>query len=166
MAAAVLAACSAGAGASPAGSVIEVGGGPVRIGAPAPAFQLADLSGHPVKLADYAGRPVVVNFWASWCGPCQQEFPMLRQARQQYAAKGLEILGVIYKDSPDAARGFMTKENAAWPALVDTGGSVARAYGILGIPDSFFVDRTGVVRALSYGPPSQADLAQYLGKIL
>ena len=164
--ASVLVGCTAVTGGSPAPSVVEVGGGPVRIGSPAPVFRLDDLGGHPVSLGGYAGRPVVVNFWASWCIPCRQEFPMYRQARQTYGAKGLEILSIVYKDSVDAARGFMNTEGATWPALVDPNGSVAQAYGIVGIPDSFFVDRNGIVRAISYGPPPADMLPSYLAKIL
>ena len=91
---------------------------------------------------------------------------MYRQALQSYAARGLEVLGIVFEDSTASARGFMKTEDASWPALVDPGGSVARAYGIIGIPDSFFVDRTGVVRAISYGPPPADVLPSYLAKIL
>lgn len=125
-----------------------------------------DLQGATVSLAAYAGRAVIVNFWASWCIPCRQEFPMYRQARDQYGAQGLEVLGIVYQDGPDAARSFMTSHGGNWPALVDPGGQVAKAYRVIGIPTSFFVDRQGVIREISYGPPSADALAAYVRQIL
>lgn len=163
---AVASACGAVGGAaqpSPSSMVVV---GPGLLDRPAPVFDLLDLAGQPVRLADYTGRPVIVNFWASWCIPCQQEFPMYRQVRLQYAAQGLEILGVVYQDSATRARAFMASHDAGWPALLDPGGKTARAYGVLGIPMSFFVDRHGVVRAVSYGPPPQTVLQQDLARIL
>ncbi len=155
-------------GAGPAGaqaSVIVVGAGGLD-GHPAPAFRLQDLQGQTVDLASFAGRPVVVNFWASWCIPCQQEFPLYRQALGQYAAQGLEVLGIIYDDTPDRARAFMRREDATWPALIDPEGAAARAYRVAAIPTSFFVDRHGVIRAASYGPPPADALASYLRQIV
>jgi cytochrome c biogenesis protein CcmG/thiol:disulfide interchange protein DsbE len=156
---------SASAGGSPGASTIVVGGGRVAVDQPAPGFSLTDLQGRTVRLADYAGRPVILNFWASWCIPCQTEFPMYLAARAAHAAQGLEVLGVIYKDvTTDAAR-FMTAHGATWPGLVDPDGAVARAYGVLGIPTTFFIDRSGVVRAVSYGPPPQQILDQDIARI-
>ncbi len=154
-----------GGGSSPGASVIEVTGHGVN--QPAPPFTLKDLQGRTVSLADYRGRPVLVNFWASWCGPCQQEFPQFVAARTAHAAQGLEVLGVIYKDSTDAALRFMKDHGAEWPGLVDPGGSVATAYGVnIGIPVTFFIDRAGIVRAVSYGPPPQEALDADLARIL
>ena len=153
------------AGAPAPGSVIVVGAGGLN-GQRAPGFHLVDLEGQAVALSDYAGRPVVVNFWASWCIPCQQEFPMYRQARTAYAAQGLEVLGIIYQDSADSAGKFMAKEGATWPALIDADGAVARAYRVTAIPTTFFVDRHGVIRDTSYGPPPQDALTSYLRQIV
>ena len=153
-----------GGGSAP-GSVIVVGAGGLD-GQRAPAFRLVDLQGQTVTLADYAGRPVVINFWASWCIPCQQEFPMYRQARDEYAGQGLEVLGIIYQDSADSAGKFMTKEGATWPALIDPDGAVARAYRVTAIPTTFFVDRHGIIRDASYGPPPQDALTSYLQQIV
>ncbi len=141
-----------------------LGGGGLD-GQHAPAFRLTDLSGRSVSLADYAGRPLIINFWASWCIPCQQEFPMYRAARMQYASRGLEVLGVVYKDTPGNAREFMAREDAGWPALVDPGGRVADSYRVTAIPTTFFVNRAGVVIAASYGPPPADALADYLRQI-
>jgi cytochrome c biogenesis protein CcmG/thiol:disulfide interchange protein DsbE len=149
----------------PGSSPIVVGRSPL-LDRPAPDFSLSDLEGRRISLADYRGRPVIVNFWASWCVPCRTEFGLFRDARAARASDGLEILGVIYQDSAEDARRFAAQERATWPALVDPGGSVARAYGVLGIPITFYIDRGGIVRAVSYGPPPSNVLDEQLAKIL
>lgn len=154
-----------GGGGGPGTSVIVLGAGGLDEQR-APAFRLADLQGGEISLSAYAGRPVIINFWASWCIPCQQEFPMYRQAREAYAAEGLEVLGIVYEDEADSARRFMASEGATWPALVDPGGSVARAYRVTAIPTTYFVDRSGIIRDASYGPPPPDALAAYIRQIL
>ena len=91
---------------------------------------------------------------------------MYRQAREQYAAQGLEVLGIVYNDTADNASRFMTREAATWPALSDPGGSVARSYRVTAIPTTFFVDRSGIIRDASYGPPPQDALTAYITQII
>lgn len=150
----------------PDGSPVVVGGSPL-VGKPAPAIELADLAGVTVRLADYIGRPVVVNFWASWCVPCRDEFPVFVAAREQYAADGLEILGVIYKDDAGSAQAFADDQGAGWPLLQDPGERVYTAYtGFGGVPMTVFVDGESVVRSVSYGPLSEAGFADQMALIL
>lgn len=137
-----------------------------RVGEPAPAFSLVDLDGDPVRLADLAGRPVVVNFWASWCGPCVEEFPLLAEAAEQHQASGLAVIGIVYQDRSEAARGFMARMGAGWPAAMDPGGSVAARYGIHGPPETFFIDGEGVVRGRQIGQLGAADLERQLALIV
>jgi cytochrome c biogenesis protein CcmG, thiol:disulfide interchange protein DsbE len=139
---------------------------PARVGDPAPAFALADLDGNPVSLADLRGRPVIVNFWASWCGPCVQEFPLLRGAAAAHAADGLAIVGIVFQDRSEAARAFLARMGAAWPGVMDPGDAVATRYGIIWPPDSFFIDRDGVVVTRQIGQLSAADLERGLAAIL
>ena len=161
----LVAGCGAIAGGGgPRSSPIVLGGGGLD-GQHPPAFRLTDLSGVTVSLSDYAGRPLVINFWASWCIPCQQEFPLYRMARAQYASRGLEVLGIVYQDTADDARRFMAKEDATWPTLLDPFGATARAYRVTAIPTTFFVNRSGVIIAASYGPPPADALADYLRQI-
>ncbi len=152
-------------GASPVASVVVVAGSPL-LNKPAPDFTLEDLEGQPVSLSDFRGRPVILNFWASWCGPCKVEFPLFQEAREQHSAEGLEIVGVIHDDSADAAAAFVQEEGSEWPALLDPDDVAWTAYGGLGLPTSFFIDREGIVRAVSFGPPLSGTLDDQLAKIL
>ena len=136
-----------------------------RVGSPAPELALADLQGNPIRLADLRGRPVIVNFWASWCGPCVEEFPLLEQARQRHAADGLTVIGVVFLDSSEAARDFMSRMGAEWQAAMDPAERAADRYGIFGPPETFFIDANGTVMARQIGQLSAADLERHLAKI-
>jgi cytochrome c biogenesis protein CcmG/thiol:disulfide interchange protein DsbE len=142
-----------------------IGGHPL-LDAPAPDFALRDLDGNEVTLSDYRGRPVIVNFWASWCIPCREEFPILKGAREAYAAQGLEVLGVTFQDDPASARAYMARAGATWPGLVDPDGAVAADYHVNGPPMSFFIDPQGVVRSIAYGPPPSGTIDDRIAAIL
>jgi cytochrome c biogenesis protein CcmG/thiol:disulfide interchange protein DsbE len=134
---------------------------------PAPAISLPTLDGSgTVNLADYRGRPVIVNFWASWCVPCRQEFPLFRDARAAHAADGLEILGVVHTDSANSAQQFATDHGATWPLVLDANNVAWQAYRGALVPTSFYIDRDGIIRAVSYGPPPSGTLEEQLAKIL
>ena len=137
-----------------------------RVGTVAPDFALVDLDGEPVRLADLRGRPVIVNFWASWCAPCVEEFPVLREAAEVHAADGLALVGIVYQDRSEAARDFMDRFGARWPAVMDPGGAVAADYGIYGPPETFFIDRSGVITGRQIGGLSAADLQRKLAAII
>jgi cytochrome c biogenesis protein CcmG/thiol:disulfide interchange protein DsbE len=136
------------------------------LGAQAPDFALADLNGNPIRLADLRGRPVIVNFWASWCGPCVEEFPLLQRALDEHRAQGLTVVGIVVQDRSEAARAFMARMGASWPAVMDPDGGVAGSYGLYAPPESFFIDRDGVIASRQVGQLSQADLARQLAAIL
>lgn len=139
---------------------------PTTVGSLAPDFSLADLDGNPVRLADLEGRPVVLNFWASWCGPCVEEFPLLRDAAARHADEGLAIVGVVFRDRSEAARDFVTRNGGSWPAAMDPGERVASAYRILGPPETYFIARDGTIAARQFGPVTEASLATQLATIL
>ena len=139
---------------------------PTTVGSVAPDFVVADLDGTPIRLADLRGRPVMLNFWASWCGPCVEEFPLLRDAAAQHADQGLAIVGIVFGDRSEAARDFIARNGATWPSAMDPGERVASAYGILGPPETYFIGRDGRIAARQFGPLSEASLHQQLATIL
>ncbi|HET7487690.1 MAG TPA: TlpA disulfide reductase family protein [Acidimicrobiales bacterium] len=127
----------------------------------APAIDTVDLAGRRVRLADHLGRPVLVNFWASWCIPCRKEFALLKTV----AGGRADVLGVVFQDSPGAAAAFLKDQGATWPGLKDPGGRIARAYGVAlkpGIPVTVAVDARGNVAARHVGELRQADLDRLL----
>ncbi len=114
------------------------------IGKPAPSFTLTDLDGQVVGLEDLKGKPVVINFWATWCQPCIVEHPVLLAGARHYAGQ-VEFLGVIYQDKPELIRRFMRQRGAWGPALIDPEVEVAIAYGVYGAPETFFIDAQGII---------------------
>jgi cytochrome c biogenesis protein CcmG/thiol:disulfide interchange protein DsbE len=136
------------------------------IGSTAPDFTLTDLDGNEVRLADHRGSPVIVNFWASWCGPCVEEFPLLRAAAEEHVDDGLVVLGIVYQDRAEAARAFMDSTGAGWPALMDPDGDVAGAYKIFGPPETYFIGRDGRIAARQIGQFTAAALEDKVAAII
>lgn len=136
------------------------------IGAAAPPFTLTALTGGQVSLAQLAGHPVVVNFWASWCYPCRQEFPLLRAALARHRRQGLEIVGISHQDIPSDARAFVRNEHATWTFLRDDDGSVADTYGVRGIPATYFIRPDGTLAGRLLGINSTAELETALRSVL
>lgn len=146
--------------------VLRPAGGVALIGQPAPEIVLADLQGNPLLLEDLRGRPVIVNFWASWCGPCVEEFPLLTAVVDAHAADGLAVVGIVFRDRSVAARDFMSRMGATWPAAMDPGEAVALRYGVVGPPATFFIDRDGMIAGRQIGQLSADDLESGLAGIL
>jgi cytochrome c biogenesis protein CcmG, thiol:disulfide interchange protein DsbE len=117
-----------------------------KVGQVAPDFSLPTLDGGTVKLSDFRGRPVVLNFWASWCTPCRKEFPLLRN---EVAAKGdVALIGVNTQDFVESdGRKFAEEQHADWPNGFDRDEAVRRGYGVTGLPETFFIDADGVIRS-------------------
>jgi len=134
---------------SPGASVIQIGS--PLIGKPAPALAGITLDGTPFDLVSLRGSPVLVNFWASWCGPCRDEFPLLAAAEKRHAAQGLKVIGVLFKDDAAPARAFVTDEKADWPTVTDPSRTIAQPWAVLAPPQSYFIDRSGIVRDLQIG---------------
>jgi cytochrome c biogenesis protein CcmG/thiol:disulfide interchange protein DsbE len=142
-----------------------VGGHPL-LGEPAPEIELETLDGEKVALSALRGRPVLINFWATWCLPCREEFPLMVTAYEEHADKGFEILGVVHDDSVDGARAFAADLDAEWPMLNDVDDVAWEDYTGVAMPTSFFVDAEGIVRAFSLGAFTQTGLAAQLATIL
>jgi cytochrome c biogenesis protein CcmG, thiol:disulfide interchange protein DsbE len=111
---------------------------------PAPEFTLEALDGEgEISLSDYRGKAVVLNLWASWCGPCKQEAPLLQSAWERYRDEGLVVLGVDAQDFPRDARDFVERYGLTYPIAHDRNGSILGRYGSTGFPETWFVDRQG-----------------------
>lgn len=115
-------------------------------------FALESLDGDRIALADLAGGPVVINFWATWCQPCLAEHPILLEGARRYKARGVTFLGVLYDDDAELARRYVGKHGAAFPTLLDPGNHVAIDYGVVGVPETFFLDQRGRVFKKHTGP--------------
>jgi cytochrome c biogenesis protein CcmG/thiol:disulfide interchange protein DsbE len=137
------------------------------LGRPAPEWTLTTLDGEELGTDDLAGRPYVVNFWASWCVPaCVDEHPVLAAAHERYGEE-VAVVGVLYQDDPAAAAGFLARYGDAGYAHVhDETGGLAIDYGVTGPPETFFVDADGIVRDKQFGPLTDALLAERIASIL
>ena len=151
---------------SPSGVIAPPAPGTPTAGPAAPAFSLTSLNGGRVSLARLVGHPVLVNFWASWCYPCRQEFPLLRAALARHRAQGLVIVGVSVQDIPDDARAFVREQHADWIFARDDDGAVAAAYGVRPVPETFFVRRDGTLARRLFGITSARELERDLRGIL
>ena len=137
---------------------------PLQIGAPAPAFQLNSNSGKPLALADFKGQIVLLNFWASWCGPCRQEMPILEQLNRQYHGKGVTLLGVNVEPDSAAAVQWLKATPVTFPILFDTDSKVSSLYEVAGMPNTVIIDRKGQVRYIHRGYSAGAE-NDYLNQI-
>jgi cytochrome c biogenesis protein CcmG/thiol:disulfide interchange protein DsbE len=139
-----------------------------ELGKPAPNFTLRTLDGKSISLASLRGRPVIVNFWASWCNPCRKEFPLLRSTLQKYARDKLAVVGISFQDIDDDARAFAKQERATWPLAVDIdNGLAAKTYGVRSVPTTYFVTPDGVIADQVFGQlPTGRDFQTSLSKIL
>ncbi len=121
----------------------------------APSFALTDQNGAPVSLAGLSGRPVILNFWASWCAPCRAEMPALQAVADDYREAGLIVLTVnaAFQDQPADVAAFIAQNGLTLPILFDTNGQVNRLYQIHSLPTTFFIGPDGVIREVVVGGP-------------
>jgi len=119
--------------------------------APAPPVPLSDRDGRPVRLADLLGRVVLVDFWASWCGPCKQSFPALDDMYGELHARGLEVLAVSVDESRKDADAFLAAHPHRMTVLFDPQAKAAEAFGVDGMPSTFVIDRQGRIRSRHEG---------------
>ena len=118
----------------------------VDVGARAPEIGVNDLNGNPVRIASLRGKVVIVDFWASWCAPCRQEFPVLERLHRTYAAQGLAVVGVSVDNDVANVRSFLRRTPAGFVIAHDPRKVAAARYGGTAMPSSYVVDRRGVVR--------------------
>jgi len=133
---------------------------------PAPEFSLKDASGQTVRLADYRGKVVLLDFWATWCGPCQQEAPIVDRIAQRYGAQGLAVVGVNTSDEAGNAAPFAKRHHLSYPIAYDEGQRVAMAYGVENLPTLIVISKTGKVVAIRRGVTSDAELEDLVKRAL
>jgi thiol-disulfide isomerase/thioredoxin len=152
-------------GRMPSGSVA----GPLppapAIGHPAPDFTLASPDGQALTLSDLRGKPVVLNFWATWCGPCRAEMPELQRVHERLEPAGVTVLGINQAEAPEAIARYQKELGVDFPTILDSRLGVSRQYLVNSLPTTFFIDREGVIRSMFIGPMTDAVLAQNLRTI-
>lgn len=161
-----------GLGSAAAPDILPVAGRhSVKLGEPAPNFQLRDLQGRLVALSDLRGKVVMVNFWATWCGPCRVEMPAMEQLYRTFSRKDFEILAVSTDaEGVSVTKPFQQENRFTFPILHDADYRVGLTYGARSLPMTFMVDRQGIVRhhifgARDWGAPEAQQLVQMLMKL-
>ena len=122
-----------------------------EVGSPAPDFTLPTLDGQTVKLSDFKGQPVFINFWATWCPPCLSEMPHIQAVFDDEASKGLVVLAVNVGEEQSTARHFIEQQGYTFPIALDVDGSIGEKYRVRAYPTSLFIDPEGVIRSIKVG---------------
>jgi len=115
-------------------------------------YTLKDMNGLDVRLADFKGRPMIINFWATWCGPCRQELPLLEDIYKKYKPMGFTLVGVNVEPDAKGAEAWLSKQKpVSFPIAFDTESKVSKMYKVAGMPSTVFVDRKGNIRVMHKG---------------
>lgn len=137
------------------------------IGKEAPLFELALFDGGTFRLEDQRGKVVVLNVWASWCYPaCWNEAPRLEAAWRRYKDQGVVLVGIVYQDTEGNARDFIQKHGKSYPSGMDPKSRIAIAYGVYGVPETFFIDREGKIAYKQIGEISAETLTAQIERLL
>lgn len=134
-------------------------------GGQAPDFLLKDLDHNPLRFSDFWGKPIVLNFFASWCMPCLAELPLIREAFLQQEERGYQVLGVAVQDSREAIRSLADGEGLDFPIFIDGDNSIGLAFHVVGPPYTFFIDATGKIVSVVAGMMEEETLEQQLAKL-
>jgi len=147
---------------------LTVPAGAVNIQEHAPDFTLKSLEGSNLRLEEYRGQVVLINFWASWCGPCRQEMPLLDRLHQRYLDTGFAVLGVNVEGEEAPARALIDKIPVTFPVLIDEGQAVSELYRLEAMPSTVVVDRDGVVRYIhrGYKPGDEAKYVEVVKELI
>ncbi len=139
----------------------------IKVGNLAPDFQLNNLKGEPVSLSSLRGRPVLINFWATWCRACRIEMPYLQQVYEEWSDKGLVLLAINLGESLSKVEEFVKNYNLSFPVLLDTNQAISLRYNVRYIPTTFLIDKDGIIQEVKIGAfRSTAELEESLSKII
>ena len=139
----------------------------VEVGNLAPDFQLQSLDGQTLSLGNQQGKPVLINFWATWCSPCRGEMPYIQEIYEEWSDKGLVVLTINMGESSSTVEEFMQSYNLSFTVLLDTRQDVAQRYNITGIPTTFFVDKDGIIQDKLIGAfQNKTQIENRLSKII
>jgi len=137
----------------------------IRVGSPVPDFTLPGLDGSDIRLSDYRGRIVLVNFWASWCSPCRAEMPEIEHVYRTYRDAGFLAIGVNQLEPAPQVRAFIEEHQLTWIFALDQDGAVSQRWGVFGIPQSYLIDREGNIVKSWLGVLSRQELEQELRRL-
>ena len=137
-----------------------------KVGQPAPGFSLPTVEGRTLELASLKGKPVYLNFYATWCGPCNEEAPVIGKLSERYKGRGLTVLGVNELENPQKAKEFLLKYHLGYDAVVDTDGKAGKDFGALGLPVHVFINRAGVVATYRLGEMNADEIESAIKGIL
>jgi peroxiredoxin len=138
----------------------------VRPGSPAPDFEVPTLDGGELRLSDHRGRPVVLNFWATWCPPCVLELPLLIEAESRYADEGLVVIAMNAGQTPEHIDWFLDQQGIDMPVAIDPGRDVYELYGVVGLPTTIWIDRDGNVNAVELGVLTTDLIDEYVSELV
>ena len=140
--------------------------GPPEVGKLAPDFELTTLDGQKLSLSQFKGTPVLLNFWATWCGPCRHEMPFLQQVYQDWPTDELVVFTINVGESSSRVAQFMQSEGLSFPVLLDSNARVTESYYITGIPTTLFIDKFGFIEEIKIGSfQSQAEIEAILDRL-
>ena len=140
--------------------------GLVKVGEQAPQFRLANLQGDPVALQDYIGKPVVINFWGSFCEPCIREMPSFESQYQQWKDQGVELLGINLSEDTIAVSTYVKKQGVNYTILRDVDRKTEKRYGLRSYPTTFFVNRDGTLSSVFVGEMKESQIQEHIAQIV
>ena len=140
--------------------------GMTRIGKPAPQFAMQLLDGGEFRLSDHEGRPLVINFWASWCPPCRQESPAFERQWRRYRDTGIQFVGVDIQDDVSDAEAYVREFGLTFPNGLDPDGKITIDYGVIGLPVTFFVGSSGIVEGRWVGAIPEEKLEEWVNTLV
>jgi peroxiredoxin len=139
----------------------------INVGASAPAFQTAHVDGSAAQFpAAFGGKPLVIRFWADWCKYCEGEMKAIETVYQRHKDKGLTVLAINAGQDKKAIDAFIKKIGVTYPALLDENSAIAKSYGVVGLPTTFFIDGKGIVRGKIVGEADEATFERHVQELL